>query len=65
LNAKTSTDYRNVTVQDLTQQLFAPGNMMVDADPRAGRYFSAAAMYRGRNISMSAVEAELCRTQNK
>ncbi|KAJ1796242.1 Tubulin beta-3 chain [Coemansia sp. RSA 2399] len=40
--------YRNVTVPDLCQQMYDTQNMMVNADPRHGRYLTCAAMFRGK-----------------
>ncbi|CAG5118364.1 unnamed protein product, partial [Candidula unifasciata] len=39
--------YRAMTVADLTQQMWDPKNMMCAADPRHGRYLTAAAVFRG------------------
>ncbi|KAL9644395.1 hypothetical protein ABK040_013624 [Willaertia magna] len=39
--------YRNLTVSELTRQMFDPKNMMAACNPRHGRYFTAAAMFRG------------------
>ncbi|KAJ1932603.1 Tubulin beta chain (Beta tubulin), partial [Linderina pennispora] len=40
--------YRHVTVPDLCQQIYSTNNMMVDVDPRHGRYLTCAAMFRGK-----------------
>ena len=40
--------YRALTVPDLTAQMFEAKNMMCAADPRHGRYLTAAALFRGR-----------------
>ncbi|KAJ2780998.1 Tubulin beta-6 chain [Coemansia javaensis] len=48
LTAATSVSYRNVTVPDLCQQMYEAQNMMVNVDPRHGRYMTCAAMFRGK-----------------
>lgn len=49
--------YRTCTVQELSQQIFDPQNMMVACDPRHGIYLTAAAIFRGR---LSAQEVAEC-----
>ena len=53
-----------LTVKKLTRQMFMPHNMMVACDPRHGRYYSIATIYRGR-VSMSEVDENLLNAQNK
>jgi len=48
LTSRQSRGYRATNVQELTQQMFDPKNMMCASDPRQGRYLTAAAMFRGR-----------------
>jgi tubulin beta len=48
LSSKGSVAYRAESVADLTQQIFDAKNMMVDCDPRHGRYLTVAAIFRGR-----------------
>ncbi|XP_015786335.1 tubulin beta chain isoform X1 [Tetranychus urticae] len=64
LTAKLSQQYRNITVSELTQQMFDPKNMMVAADPRNGRYLTVATMFRGQ-MSMKEVDEQMILTQNK
>ena len=40
--------YRALTVPELTQQMWDAKNMMCAADPRQGRYLTAAALFRGK-----------------
>ena len=40
--------YRALTVPELTQQMWDAKNMMCAADPRHGRYLTAAALFRGK-----------------
>lgn len=55
LTSRGSQQYRALTVPELTQQMFDAKNMMCAADPRHGRYLTAAALFRGR---MSTKEVE-------
>eukprot|EP00568_Trieres_chinensis_P010352 CAMPEP_0183298264 /NCGR_PEP_ID=MMETSP0160_2-20130417/5339_1 /TAXON_ID=2839 ORGANISM="Odontella Sinensis, Strain Grunow 1884" /NCGR_SAMPLE_ID=MMETSP0160_2 /ASSEMBLY_ACC=CAM_ASM_000250 /LENGTH=448 /DNA_ID=CAMNT_0025460269 /DNA_START=137 /DNA_END=1483 /DNA_ORIENTATION=- len=55
LTARTSKDYRILSVPELTQQAFDAKNMMCAADPRHGRYLTCAMMFRG---SMSSKEVD-------
>jgi len=64
LSSRANSRYRSVTVQELTQQMFKPNNMMCGCDPRMGRYLTASAMFRGR-ISMEAVDNEMLNVQSK
>merc|ERR1712100_555115 len=48
LTSRGSQQYRALTVPELTQQMFDAKNMMCAADPRHGRYLTAAALFRGR-----------------
>merc|ERR1719217_328580 len=47
LTSRGSQQYRALTVPELTQQQFDAKNMMCAADPRHGRYLTAACMFRG------------------
>ncbi|KAK3247086.1 alpha-tubulin [Cymbomonas tetramitiformis] len=40
-------------------------NMMVEADPRSGRYLAASALFRGQGISTKEVDDEMQRLQSK
>ncbi|KAJ2692703.1 Tubulin beta chain (Beta tubulin) [Coemansia spiralis] len=59
-----SAAFRNVTVPELTQQLFDSKNMMAASDPRHGRYLAVAAIFRG-NISTKDVEEQMLNVQSK
>lgn len=50
LTAKGSQQYRALTVQELTQQMFDAKNMMTACDPRHGRYLTVAVIFRGKNL---------------
>jgi len=62
LTSRGSQVYRNVTVPELTQQMFDPRNMMCASDPRNGRYLTAVAMFRGR-MSTKDVEEQMHNVQ--
>jgi len=64
LSARNSVNFRNVTVPDLTQQIFDSRNMMAAADPRHGKYLTASAMFRG-NIRTQEVEDQMLKILNK
>ncbi|OAF71084.1 hypothetical protein A3Q56_01119 [Intoshia linei] len=59
-----SAKYENISVQQLTQQMFDPRNMMVEVDPRQGRYLTVATMFRGA-ISMKEVDEQMLKMQTK
>ncbi|KAJ1849412.1 Tubulin beta chain (Beta tubulin) [Coemansia sp. RSA 2708] len=48
LTALQTRSYRHVTVPDLCQQMYQAQNMLVDTDPRHGRYLTCATMFRGK-----------------
>ncbi|KAJ2801608.1 hypothetical protein H4R20_003603 [Coemansia guatemalensis] len=48
LTSAKNISYRNITVPDLCQQMYNADNMMVNIDPRHGRYLTCATMFRGR-----------------
>merc|ERR1712242_513269 len=64
LTARGSQQYRPLSVPELTQQQFDAKNMMCAADPRHGRYLTAACMFRGR-MSTKEVDEQMLNIQNK
>jgi tubulin beta len=64
LGARASEQYRNITVPELTQQMFDAKNMMAASDPRHGRYLTVAAMFRGR-VSVKEVDDQMLNVQMK
>jgi len=64
LTSRGSQMYRNLTVGELTQQMFDAKNMMCASDPRHGRYLTAAAMFRGK-MSTKDVDEQMLNVQNK
>lgn len=59
-----SAAYRALNVTELSASLFSAENMMVQIDPREGKYLTAAVYFRGK-VSTKEVEDEMMRTQNK
>ncbi|CAN1290224.1 Tubulin beta-3 chain [Linum perenne] len=64
LTSRGSQQYRNLTVPELTQQMWDAKNMMCAADPRHGRYLTASAMFRGK-MSTKEVDEQMINVQNK
>jgi tubulin beta len=64
LTSRGSSQYRALTVPELTQQMFDAKNMMAACDPRHGRYLTVAALFRGR-MSMKEVDEQMLNVQNK
>merc|ERR1711971_1420219 len=60
----TTPTYGDLTVPELTQQMLDAKNMMCAADPRHGRYLTAAALFRGR-MSTKEVDEQMLNVQNK
>ena len=56
--------FRNLTVPELTQQMFDAKNMMAACAPRHGRYLTAATVFRGK-LSMKEVDEQMLNVQNK
>merc|ERR1712173_88075 len=64
LTARSSQNYRSVSVPELTTQMFDAKNMMCAADPRHGRYLTASAMFRGP-MSTKEVDEQMVNIQSK
>jgi len=64
LTSRGSQAYRALTVPELTQQIFDAKNMMSAADPRHGRYLTAAAMFRGK-MATKEVDEQMLNVQTK
>ena len=64
LTSRGNMQYRALTVSELTAQMFDAKNMMCAADPRHGRYMTAAAMFRGR-VSTKDCEEQMLNVTNK
>jgi len=65
LTAGSSKGYTNLSIPELTQQMFNAKNMMAASDPRNGRYLTASAMFRGKDISTKEVDEQMLAVQNK
>ncbi|XP_077999809.1 tubulin beta-4B chain-like [Glandiceps talaboti] len=64
LTSRRSQHYRNLTVAELSQQMFDTRNMMAACDPHHGRYLTVAAIFRGR-LSMKEVDEQMMNVQNR
>jgi len=64
LTHKASTEFENLTVTELTQQVFDPTNMMAACDPRRGKYLTASAIFRGK-IATNDVDDAMIKIQQK
>jgi tubulin beta len=64
LTSRGSQNFRALNVAELTQQMFDAKNMMCAADPRHGRYLTAACMFRG-SLSTKEVDEQMLNVQNK
>jgi len=65
LTSRSSQNYRNLTVAELTTQMFDAKNMMCASDPRHGRYLTASALFRGKTISTKQVDEQMISIQQK
>jgi len=65
LTALSTREYAKLSVLELTQQMFNPNNMMAACDPRSGRYLTASALFRGKDLRTKEVEDELLKVQAK
>jgi tubulin beta len=64
LTSKSTQDYDNMNVAELTQQMFSPDNMMAAVDPKKGKYLAASAMFRG-NIPTKLIDEQMKNIQSK
>jgi len=56
--------FRQMTISQLTAQMFDPHNMMVACDPRKGKYLTASCIFRGA-VAARDVDAQLLSMQTK
>jgi tubulin beta len=56
--------YENLSVADLTSQIFDSRNMMAACDPRHGKYLTVATIFRGK-LSMKEVDEQMSAVQAK
>ncbi|KAI4458854.1 tubulin [Holotrichia oblita] len=64
LTARGSVQYRNITVSELTSQMFDPHNMMAACNPLNGRYLTVATIFRGI-FSMKEIDQKISEIQTK
>jgi len=64
LTSRSVQQYRNVTVAELVSQMFDANNMMCAADPRHGKYMTAAAIFRG-SMSTKDIDEQMFNAVNK
>jgi len=64
LTARSSQTYRQLSVAELTTQMFDAKNMMCASDPRHGRYLTASALFRGK-MATKEVDEQMVNVQNK
>ena len=64
LFAKGAQQYKQLSVQELTQQVFDTKNMMAATNPRAGRYLTASITFRGK-VPTKDVDDQLYKLQQK
>jgi tubulin beta len=64
LFAKNAQQYKQLSVQELIQQVFDAKNMMAATNPKAGRYLTAAITFRGK-VPTKDVDDQLLKLQQK
>jgi tubulin beta len=64
LIAKNASGYQQISVPELTAQMFDAKNMMAACDPRHGRYLTASAIFRGR-VATKEVDDQMLNLKNK
>lgn len=65
LASASAQSYQKLSVPDLTQQLLDPRHAMAASDIRSGKFLTAAAYFRGENVSSRAVEEAMLGIQQK
>jgi tubulin beta len=64
LTSRSNMEFRQVSVPELTVQMFDSKNMMAACDPRHGRYLTASALFRGK-ISTKEIDEQMLNVKNK
>jgi len=64
LRARGHEAYQQLSVTELTKQMFLPGNMMTACNPLHGRYLTVASIFRGK-MSMKEVEEQMLQYQTR
>jgi len=57
--------YQNISIHELTQQLFHAKNMMAASDPASGKYLTASVLFRGQDVSTKEVDEQMLAIQHK
>jgi len=65
LSSFASEGFSNVTVQQITQQMFDPRNIMADCDTTKGKYLTASCIFRGEGVSSKEVDNQMTHIQTK
>ncbi|BGP40795.1 Tubulin beta chain (Beta tubulin) [Rhodotorula kratochvilovae] len=65
LVAPSANAYAKLSVPELTQQLLDPRSAMAASDIRSGKFLTAAAYFRGKDVSSRAVEDAMMSVQQK
>jgi len=65
LAAVASQNFNQLTVAQLTNQMFDSKNMMAACDPKKGKYLAASVIYRGEGVSTKDVDDQVQFIQNK
>jgi len=65
LFAKNAEHFHNISIHELTQQLFHAKNMMAASDPSTGKYLTASVLFRGPDVSTKEVDEQMLGIQNK
>lgn len=60
-----ATSFAKLSVPEITQQLLDSTHMMAASDIRSGKFLTAAAYFRGENVSSRAVEEAMHSMQQK
>ncbi|KAL9657000.1 hypothetical protein ABK040_007088 [Willaertia magna] len=65
ITSNLSSNYQQLTVSELTNQMFSKKNVFAACDPSQGKYLAASAIFRGENISTREVDTQMALIQSK
>ena len=57
--------YTNLSIAEVTSQMFSKKNMFAACDPTLGKYLAASAIFRGANLSTRDIDQQMLALQNK
>ncbi|KAF0981267.1 hypothetical protein FDP41_012527 [Naegleria fowleri] len=63
--AEMSMQYSNLSIAEITSQMFSRKNMFAACDPMQGKYLAASAIFRGANLSTRDIDQQMLLLQNK